>query len=316
VIDSDDAWMSAMRRGDFPTAWRISDAVLRARLDRGETCFHRPRHLQFVWNGATLRDARVIVRCYHGLGDTIQFVSLLPRLRKIAREVVLWAQPKLLPLLEHARGIDRLEALTDGSPEAEYDVDIEIMELPHALRLQANDLADAAPYIYVSPAASFSDGLCHVGLVTVAGGWDALRSIPPHQPLTALSSVDGIAWHSLQYPSVVTDFPRSTLACADIVELASRIEALDLVITVDTMTAHLAGALGQQVWLLLSEPCDWRWMQHRNDSPWYPTMRLFRQPRHGDWASVLEEVSDALRALAGATRARDIRSGGCTASSG
>src|SRR3569832_462387 len=94
-----DAWMSAMRRGDFATAWKASDRVLRRRLRAAEPQSSKPRHLQHVWDGRPLAGRRVLVRCYHGLGDTLQFVRLLPRLGREAREVALWAQPQLLELL-------------------------------------------------------------------------------------------------------------------------------------------------------------------------------------------------------------------------
>ena len=105
-------WIRAMRRGDWETAWRIGDRVLSTRGPGPFT--HLPRHLQPVWDGSPLEGRRVLVRCYHGLGDTVQFVRLALRLRRIAREVILWAQPALIPLLRTTRGIDRLIALHDG----------------------------------------------------------------------------------------------------------------------------------------------------------------------------------------------------------
>lgn len=314
VIDAEAEWMRAMRRGDFAAAWQVSDAVLRSRVVCSEACTHWPRHLQFVWTGTPLDGARVLVRCYHGLGDTIQFVQLLPALRRRAREVTVWAQPSLLSLLGRVDGIDRLLPLADGEPPVEHDADMELMEIAHALRLELADLPGRVPYIYVSPAPPPGDSSCHVGLVPSAGDWDTARSIPSRRTLEPLRRVEGIAWHSLQYPPEGDEFPESKLACEDIVELASRMRALDLVLTVDTMTAHLAGALGLPVWLMLAEPCDWRWMEHRSDSPWYPTMQLFRQSHPGDWDGVVAQIARALPDFVAAIRARDTRSAGCTAS--
>jgi hypothetical protein len=287
--------MMHMRRGDFTAAWEVSDAILRRRISDAVTCDDWPRHLQFIWKGQSLADQRVLVRCYHGLGDTLQFVRLLAPLREEVREVILWAQPCLLGLLESVTGSDRLLPLSDGAPGVSYDVDIELMELPHILRLTADRIPARVPYIYVRQSEqrrADSDSL-HVGLVWRSGDWIAQRSIPDAL-LAELARVPGVHWHSLQYPTMPLPFEMENLACADIVEFARRMSALDLVISVDTMAAHLAGALGMQVWTLLRKDCDWRWMEGRSDTPWYPTMQLFRQRRVGDWRDVVEEVIAAL----------------------
>src|SRR5689334_7550022 len=103
-------WLALMRAGRFAYAWHVSDAALRLRS--GIDCSRWPRHEQFIWQGASLAGQRVLIRCYHGLGDTLQFVRFVPRTS--ARDVTLWAQPQLLPLLRHMPGIDHLEPLHDG----------------------------------------------------------------------------------------------------------------------------------------------------------------------------------------------------------
>src|SRR3954447_16284072 len=109
-----------MRRGAFAEAWKVSDASLRDRA--GTTCSHLPRHEQWVWDGTPLDGRRVLVRCYHGLGDTLQFIRYAPLVRRIAAEVTVWAQPALIPLLRTVDGIDRILPLHDGACDAEYDV--------------------------------------------------------------------------------------------------------------------------------------------------------------------------------------------------
>jgi hypothetical protein len=331
MTSASDSWTSAMRRGDFAEAWRICDAVLAER--RGRNCSTWPRHLQYVWNGSPVDGRRVLVRCYHGLGDTIQFVRLLAPLRARARRVTLWVQPALIELLGGVRGADELLPLHDGAPHADYDVDVELMELPHVLRLSERDLPGEIPYIYVSHAAPSrasrllsraSAGVAElrVGLAWRAGDWDRRRSIP-EAAIGRLLQVPRVQWVSLQYP----DAPPCNCedqGCRDIRELGARMHGVDLVISADTMNAHLAGALGLPVWTLLPAECDWRWMTDRSDTPWYPTMRLFRQLRADGWDAVIDEVIDALFALArdarqedrDATPARGTRSTGCTASSG
>ncbi|HJU25138.1 MAG TPA: hypothetical protein VJ722_00540, partial [Rhodanobacteraceae bacterium] len=126
--------------------------------------------------------------------------------------------------------------------------------------------------------------------------WDPARSVP-RGALRPLARLPGLRWFSLQYPQRPTPFSMFDLACRDLREFAVRMRHLDLIVSVDTLTAHLAGALGLPIWLLLPESCDWRWMQGRSDSPWYPTMRLFRQRREGEWDGVIAELAAALRGL-------------------
>lgn len=282
-----------MRHGDFHAAWAISDHILAQRIQSGEVCSHLPRHEQFVWNGEPLAGRRVFVRCYHGLGDTLQFVRLLAFPRLHASEITLWAQPALFNLLQTVRGIDRLLPLHDGDPDVDYDVELEIMELPHAMRLDVSELPGPMPYIYVPVPPMPRGGRRRIGVCWSAGEWDPKRSISPSamQPWASLTHV---RWFSLQYPPAVCELPAAPIASRDLVEMATRMQLLDLIITVDTMVAHLAGALGLPVWLLLPYVADWRWMHGRHDSPWYPTMRLFRQPRDGDWSTVIEHVRSEL----------------------
>lgn len=293
-MDAHDPWTNAMRRGDFEAAWRISDAVLAERVRDRIDCSGAPRHLQFLWDGRPLAGRHVLVHSYHGLGDTLQFVRLLPALRARAAGVVLWAPPELVELLRGVGGSDRVEALHDGAPAIARDADIELMELPHILRLRVDTIPAAVPYLRV-PAARHHDrsGPARVGLAWHAGGWDAARSIPTAQ-LAPLAALRGLRWHSLQYPPELPPLPALEAGCRNLVELARHMCALDLVVSVDTMTAHLAGALGVPVWTLLPMPCDWRWMQGRDDSPWYPTMRLLRQTRPGDWSGVVVRLAAAL----------------------
>jgi hypothetical protein len=300
-----------MRAGAWADAWAVGDAVIRARA--GATCWHLPRHEQWVWDGRPLAGRRVLVRCYHGLGDTLMFARFVPPLRREAAEVTLWAQPALLPLLATMRGVGPLLALHDGAPEAAYDADLEVMELAHAVRATPATLPPP-PRFDVAPAVLPRDGRLAVGLVWECGDWDrAVRSVPPAL-LAPLAAVPGVALHVLQRGPALAEFAAAGAAAFggplgegttarasgsdDVLEAARLVRALDLVITVDSMPAHLAGALGVPVWTLLPHAADWRWMDGRDDSPWYPTMRLFRQPRPGDWPGAVARAADALARLA------------------
>jgi hypothetical protein len=283
-----------MMRGDFESAWRISDTVLERRRRAGESCLHWPRHLQFIWDGASFDGKRVLIRCYHGLGDTIQFVRLAIALRTRAREIILWVQPSLMTLLRGVAGIDRMLALHDGAPEADYDVDIELMELPHALRLTLRGVPANVPYLRVPARAKRRPReLLHVGIAWRSGSWNPERSIPDGM-IELLGVVENVRWYSLQYEARGAPLEATRLACRDLSEMAARMRTLDLIVSVDTMVAHLAGALGLPVLTLLPTECDWRWMRERIDSPWYPTMRLFRQRYSGDWSTVVEHVAHEL----------------------
>jgi hypothetical protein len=291
--------MEAMRRGDFSAAWKISDRVLQHRLRSGQAGTTGPRHEQLIWRGQPLDGCRVLVRCYHGLGDTLQFVRLLKALRPRVAEIILWAQPALLPLLRSLEGVDRLLPLHTGAPDVDYDVDIELMELPYILRLDADRIPADVPYISVPIDVASRDAMSgnarerRIGLCWAAGDWNPARSIPT-PAFASWRELSDIRWFSLQFPPSPCPLPATQLAEQDIAAMASRMRTLDLVISVDTMVAHLAGALGLPVWLLLHEDPDWRWMSERCDSPWYPTMTLFRQRPAADWSEVAAAVGDRL----------------------
>jgi hypothetical protein len=283
-----------MRRGDFEGAWRVSDSRRHPITDAE---WQRPRHLQRIWNGSDVRGRRVLVRCYHGLGDTVQFVRFLPQLRALASEVTLWAQPALLPLLASCAGIDRLMPLHDGTPESVWDVDVESMELPYLLRITLDTLPASVPYLTIPCGGVGRTVDQTVAIAWRAGSWDGRRSIPAN--LAAAMFRDLVHAPDVLLPELTP----AEAACLPppasentIVDVARRIAAADLVVTVDTVFAHLAGALARPAWVLLADRADWRWMDGRDDSPWYPTARLFRQREPDNWAEVAGRVRKALAA--------------------
>jgi hypothetical protein len=289
-------WLAGMRAGRFAEAWGVSDEAHRLRA--GIDCSAWPRHEQFIWRGESLAGRRVLVRCYHGLGDTIQFVRFVPRVRRLARELTLWVQPTLIPLLTPISGVDRILPLNDDAPNVTYDVDVELAELMHVLRVTPETLATDCPYLHVAPARLPDTCALRVGLVWAAGDWDARRSIPC-QLLASLARIPGVEWHLLQRGPMLGEWPHGfgmVPQIDGIVDEARALRALDLLITVDTCSAHLAGALGVRVWTLLPYDADWRWMRNRSDTPWYPTMRLIRQRCAGEWHDVLHRVERDLRA--------------------
>ena len=293
ALDAADAleWLRCARSGDLAAAWKVSDKI-RSREGRFRDGT-LPRHQQSVWDGSSFEGRRVLIRCYHGLGDTIQFIRYAPCVRAVAREVTVWAQPSLLPLLGSAAGIDRVLPLHDGTPDCGCDLDVEIMELPYAFRSTLSTIPAMVPYLHIDPMPLSGDAP-RVGVVWRAGEWDPARSIR-FAEVRRLFDLHRVSWYALQLDRTADErHPQLRDAPAgDMVSLARTISALHLVITIDSMPAHLAGALGVPVWTLLPKAADWRWMEDRTDSPWYPTMRLFRQ-RDGGWAPVIGEVLDAL----------------------
>jgi hypothetical protein len=163
------------------------------------------------------------------------------------------------------------------------------------------------------------DGRLRVGLLWAASDWDATRSIPL-QVLAPLFTVDEVQFFSLQQGRAAADpllqrldIERLSPRTFDIERAAAAMCDLNLVISVDGMPAHLAGTLGRPTWVLLKHQADWRWMEDRNDTPWYPTLRLFRQPRADDWTAVAHQVTRALRDAARAQRRSEALSAGLTA---
>jgi hypothetical protein len=310
VIDVADAWDAAMRRGAFEAAWRETDRIeapRRADQAAGRLVPH-PDHL--LWDGAAFHGQRVLVRCNHGLGDTLQFIRFVPQLREIASHVTVLVQPHLVELLQCEAFGDVQNGWTDAAPPA-HDVQVEIMELPYAFRSTIETLPRRVPYLPLDNVRAFAgaipplarDGCARVGLVWGSSEWDPSRSIPLRcmEPLAHVPAVEffGLQQGAHAEPASEAPFALSVLSpyTAHIAAAAAAMLELDLVVTVDCMIAHLAGALGRPVWVLLKREADWRWMNDRADSPWYPTMRLLRQEREGDWSGVVRLVADGLRDL-------------------
>ncbi len=290
-------WMAHMLAGDFESAWRESDAIRR----RGAPDPHR------FWNGEELRGKQVMLRSLHGFGDAVQMFRFLPRLGEMVSKLIVEVPPRLVELASCFAGMGEVITWGEGAPAVQpaWDVQLEIMELPYALRVRSDDLGPRQGYLRLPSAARArvaavlgARRLPRVGLVWCAGHWNPLRSVP-FAAFRALLGVDGAEFWSLQGESERSDWrdvmgaaaQRDVYACGDgILPLAATIEAMDLVITVDTLAAHLAGALGVPCWVLLQKQADWRWMSKREDSPWYPSLRLWRQTVQGDWPELLARV--------------------------
>jgi hypothetical protein len=229
----------------------------------------------------------------------------------VGAEVTVLGQRSLISLLERVSGIDRLLPMDDNPMECERDLDVEVMELPYIFRTSLETIPANVPYIDAD-AAPRADENFSVGIVWKGGSWDRRRDIP-FTLVTTLTAMPGVSLYSLQKDpgpderhaliTQVVDANADTLATARIMR------SLDLVITVDSMPAHLAGALAVPTWTLLHSDPDWRWMDG-DYSPWYPTMRLFRQTEAGEWQPVVARISDELTRLSSCWRNHHVKRAG------
>ncbi len=285
------------------SAWRQTDSI----RERSRPDPHR------FWDGVPIEGKKLIVRCLHGFGDTIQMLRYVPDLLRLAERVVLEVQPRLLPLLAvlSITHSDRLHLVTWGDEVPEtipaWDSQVEVMELPYLFRTEQKDLPLASSYVQIPDrernVVSEAMGPCfrpRVGLVWTAGAWNpdramSLEILKPllRAPVDFWSLVDLRHHPESLFLASAVNLKNSTQFGEGILHLASVITHLDLVITTDTLAAHLAGAIGIPVWLMVQHAADWRWMTG-DRSPWYPTMRLFRQPSPGDWGGVVRAVEEVL----------------------
>ncbi|WP_315764503.1 glycosyltransferase family 9 protein [Sphingomonas sp. Y38-1Y] len=275
-------WTKTMRERDYPRAWTLADTSLRARDPATRDDPRLPYHERWVWDGTAPDGRDVLVRCYHGLGDTIQYARFLPLLAARAQSLTIEVQPRLLALLRPLVPGASWVPFDPAHPLPAAEVDIGITELDFALRAAPGDAV--VPYL-TAKAAALPSGT--VALCYGAGDWDADRSIAPEMLSQVCGSVPCVTLMPGASPLKVLN----PAGCPfDMSETAALVAGASLVVTVDTMIAHLAGALGRPVWLMLKAEPDWRWNPAARDSDWYPTARLYPQPQPGDWAGVIAAV--------------------------
>jgi hypothetical protein len=296
-----------LRRGDFETGWAHYEW-------RWRTKQFRPRHFAAPqWDGRLLEGRSLLLYAEQGLGDTIQFVRYAPLVQQRGCRVILECQPPLRALLSRCIGIDHLVAKDEDLPP--FDCHCPLLSLPGLLGTHAGNIPAAVPYLFarddlvrhwrdqLSDCTGFKVGICWQGSPTLEG--DRRRSFRLAQ-FAALTGVSEVHLISLQKgvgmeQLAAVSFPVMALG-ADLdgvngafMDTAAVMKNLDLVVTPDTAVAHLAGALGVSVWVALPKVPHWPWLLDREDSPWYPTMRLFRQEKAGDWETVFHHIERALR---------------------
>ncbi|NVN88992.1 MAG: tetratricopeptide repeat protein [Desulfuromonadales bacterium] len=263
------------------------------------------------WEGQALSGRKLLVYCEQGYGDSIQFVRYVQQLQAEGATVFVEGKDRLITrLLGTVPGVSEVFSLGEAVPPVDFQVPM--MSLPLALGSRSWP-PPPPPYLRIPTEVAQqweSRFSLHVGIkigLAWAGnkdhGNDHNRSILPAL-LAPLGNIQDITLVSLQFGPATKDYPSFPLLdmtgeASDFLESAALVNCLDLVITVDSAVAHLAGALGRPVWLMLPFNNDWRWMRDRNDSPWYPTMRLFRQEAPGEWEPVLANIARELARFAG-----------------
>ena len=291
-----------LARGDFDNGWREYEWRLRRSSDKRD--FRQPQ-----WYGGDIAGKTILLHAEQGYGDTIQFVRYAPMVAARGAKVLVEVQPALQSLLS---GMPDIAVVGRGEPLPSFDLHCPLMSLPLAFRTTPDTVPAAAPYLHapqdrvakwrarLPSGESLRVGLAWAGSPTHRN--DHNRSIALSR-LAPLCTEGGVQFVSLQREvrdrdaEVLRAMPQVFAADAelqDFADTAAVIALLDLVIAVDTGVAHLAGALGKPVWLLLPFNGEWRWLENRSDSPWYLTARLFRQPAVDDWESVVASVRAAL----------------------
>ena len=292
--------------GRYREGWALYTARWNIDPNRGHrVCTDIPR-----WDGQPLDGRTILLGEEQGIGDVIQFARYAPALKARGARVLIGVRSELRELASGFRGVDHVVAAGDALPACDFFLNL--AALPHALGIEVDDAPVEVPYLDVDPerrrrwrAALENKGAMRVGLVWAGNPThvrDHERSMSVAQ-LEPVLRVPGVSFYSLQKGPPVEQLRQSSLAglvtdldpsIADFADTLAILSELDLVITVDTSVAHAAGAIGKPVWMLVSEPAEHRWLESREDSIWYPTMRLFRQSVRRDWSGVVDRVAGAL----------------------
>jgi tetratricopeptide (TPR) repeat protein len=290
-------WVSALR-GDFPKAWE--DYEWRWKLRERTT--PELDDSAPLWEGGDLSGQTFFLRAEQGYGDTIQTIRYAPILAEMGATVKVGCPPALARLLTDAPGVS--EVITGNAGRVIFNSHQALFSLPRILGTTLDNIPGTVPYL-TAPSQSgvelpATKGIFRIGLTWHgSGSHNPDRRSVPFEQLLPLLEQERTMFFSLQLGDASHDPARADAEnkladlsplMDDFASTAALIEQLDLVITIDTAVAHLAGALGKPTWLLLSAAPDWRWMLGRSDSPWYPSMRLFRQAKLGDWSDPLAKL--------------------------
>lgn len=262
-----------------------------------------PKKSGTLWQGASIKGRSILICDEQGFGDSFQFVRYLPLLKTYGCRIIVECKPKLFKILQRMEAIDELVMVDNVLPD--YDVYVPLLSLPHLLKTTLASIPKKIPYLSVAPQnlpqlPKGAETHRKVGVVWASKTAIGQKKSCDLETFQTIFSTPQVTFFSFQTDisieeKALVDAQENLIDLAtDFYETACFLTQMDLLISVDTGVAHLAGALGKSVWLLLPYSPDWRWLLNRNDSPWYPTIQLFRQEIRGDWKGVIEKVSQAL----------------------
>jgi len=257
------------------------------------------------WDGSNIQDRTIFLYAEQGYGDTIQNIRFANSVIEAGGKVVVQVQPELAGLL--AGSNEAISVLTPADKVPETDVFAPLLSLPYLLDVKSEDNISAEPYLCARPLKKDESEWLESGKINVGINWagavahkeDFKRSIDPSF-LTPLGKISGVQYFNLHFgdskvhPKIFNERSNLRHLIGDFSDSAAIIDNLDLVISVDTATVHLAGALGKTCWALIPFVSDWRWATERVDTPWYESVRLYRQPKLNDWGSVIETITREL----------------------
>lgn len=279
----------------------------------GEFKSPRRNFRQPLWTGQPLRGRRILLHAEQGLGDAIQFARYAPLVAQAGGRVIFECAPELGRLMRTLGGVE--EVVAPGQALPEFDLHCPLLSLPRAFRTTLQSVPNMIPYLQADRAIAanwksrlrFVKDRLRVGLTwagSAANPNDRNRSLSL-ETLAPLAECENVAFYNLQTGPAPAETERGTFTLmnpppefVDFADSAALISNLDLIITVDTAMAHLAGALAAPAWVLLPFAPDWRWLLDRQDSPWYPTLRLFRQPAIGNWEPLVRQLAADLNQVA------------------
>lgn len=288
--------------GDFPGAW--ADYECRFQLPGRTT--PDPQFTAPHWNGEPLPVGQaLLLHAEQGFGDTLQMIRYAPRAAERAGRILLWVPAPLRELLATARGVD--EVVSTKPSEGTFAAHLPLMSLPGVFGDSLKNIPNETPYLG-NPSPREPGKSMEIGLILAGSGNQPQdRRSVALSDLTPLLAVENIEWHSLQLGNAAAEISGSawdgaiqnrSVDLTDFAATAAVMAELDLILCVDTAAAHLAGALGRPVWLLLSFAPDWRWGREGETTPWYPSACLFRQSHGEGWAVVAGRMADALKVFA------------------
>jgi Flp pilus assembly protein TadD len=302
--------MALLVRGDYDEGWRKMEWRFKTADFPGfKTKFEVPQ-----WDGQDLHGRTILLHCEQGLGDSIQFIRYAPILVQRGASVIVWTPAELERLFRSLR--EQFTIFASGALPR-FAFHSPLLSLPRGFKTQFESIPRGCPYLFPEPALtaewqrkledhgnSLKVGLIWAGRPEHANDQNRSAKLKTY---TALWKISGVSFFSLQKGEAASQIADANAEMKivdlgkelhDLADTAAVIANLDLVISIDSAIAHLAGALGKPVWVMLPFAPDWRWLLDRQDTPWYPTMRLFRQKAAGDWSAPIEQIAAALAALA------------------